>query len=79
MELLARFSWAFCPGESNIENDIYVSQVLNEKLKSFIKSGGITEYRILNAETCLLPQAVIGPGIQLVQCSLFIAYKSAEQ
>lgn len=79
MELFARISCAFTAGDLNIENDDYINEVLNNKLKSFINSKDITEYRILNAESSFLPEPSIGAGSEAVQCSLFIAYQSVDK
>ncbi len=78
MELFARLSCSFTAGDSNIENDDFVNEALNMKLMSFIASKGITTYRILNAETSLLPEPAIGAGYEGVQCSLFLAYQSTD-
>lgn len=47
MELFARISCAFTAGDLNIENNDYINEVLNNKLKSFVNSKDILEYRIL--------------------------------
>jgi hypothetical protein len=76
MELFARISLTLPLGSESIENDIYISEELNNKLKLFIHSHGITEYRILNAESFLIPEPAVGPGYEVYQSSVFISYKA---
>lgn len=76
MELFARISLTLNLGDEKIEDDVYISEALNKKLKLFIQSQGITEYRIMNAESFVVPEPAVGPGYEVYQSSIFISYKA---
>ncbi len=78
MELFARFSYQYVPGQESIGNDAKISTTLNAKLLKFIEENSVKEYRILNAEIHGLPPPSVGPGIASVICTLNIAYKTGE-
>lgn len=54
-ELYHRLSEVYLPGDSGIKYSERVSNLINEKIKAFVKEKAVTSYRILNCETQTLP------------------------
>jgi hypothetical protein len=76
MELFARFSYTYPAGNPGIKDDDGINEILNKKLIDFLKAHSIKEYRILSGETTFVPKASFGPGIESVQCAIYIAYQN---
>lgn len=54
-ELYRRFTEIYLPGQPEIENNEIFSNLINNRISSFCKENKVSDYRIINCETQVLP------------------------
>ncbi len=74
MELYHRFTEVYLPGQPEVKNDELFSNLINNKIKEFIKQNKISSYRIINCETQSLTSYASELKKGYVMLSVHIAY-----